>query len=160
MLTALDREFHFSRSLGSRFSDHSLGLVFPKVFRLKAETTRKGGPVDQPGMSIAETTATRLNRPLGMLQAPALRKEQESRKVAGSNPARSTTRPTHTEKCQNDGSIRKWYAFAVIDSHGKSLVAHMCISKHVRTANATEPTPKYSGCSTETARDLQYYTSS
>jgi hypothetical protein len=41
-------------------------------------------------MSIAGTTATRLNRPLGMLQAPALRKEQESRKVAGSNPARST----------------------------------------------------------------------
>jgi hypothetical protein len=26
-------------------------------------------------MSIAETTATRLNRPLGMLQAPAMRKE-------------------------------------------------------------------------------------
>jgi hypothetical protein len=51
-------------------------LVFPKVFRLKAKTTRKGGPVDQPGMSIAETTATRLDRPLGMPQAPALRKEQ------------------------------------------------------------------------------------
>ena len=70
--------------------DHSLSLVFPKVFRLKAKTTRKGGPVDQPGMSTAETPATRLNRPLGMLQAPALRKEQETRKVAGSNPARST----------------------------------------------------------------------
>ena len=54
------------------------------------KTTRKGGPVDQPGMSIVDAPATRLNRPLGMLQTPAMRKDQQSRKVAGSNPARST----------------------------------------------------------------------
>jgi hypothetical protein len=54
------------------------------------KTTRKGGPVDQPGMSIVDAPATRLNRPLGMPQTPAMRKDQQSRKVAGSNPARST----------------------------------------------------------------------
>ena len=37
-----------------------------------------------------ETRTTRLNRPLGMLQLPAMRKESNSRMVAGSNPARST----------------------------------------------------------------------
>jgi hypothetical protein len=34
------------------------------------ETSRKGGPVDQPGMCIVEAPATRLNRPLGMLLSP------------------------------------------------------------------------------------------
>jgi hypothetical protein len=54
--------------------------MFPKVFWGGVKRTRKGGPVDQPGMSFVDVSARRLNRPLGM------------REVAGSNPARSTTK--------------------------------------------------------------------
>ena len=65
-------------------------ILLTKVFRRRTKTTRKGGPVDQPGMSIVDAPATRLNRPLGMLQLPAMRKDSKSCRVAGSNPARST----------------------------------------------------------------------
>ena len=62
------------------FAGGSCDSEIPKVFRSRMKSTRKGGPVDQPGMSIVECfgSARRLNRPLGM------------REVAGSNPARST----------------------------------------------------------------------
>ena len=53
----------------SQRNQHSINEVaVTKVFRRKSKTCRKGGPVDQPGMSIVDAPAMRLNRPLGMHQ--------------------------------------------------------------------------------------------